>query len=135
MTEKRESINEIKQTNMITAAQCMSDANHSFRTKSKNMDGLNCPICSGPVMVKPFDKEEYYKLPYYMDLLKPPPPPAQKEPTSLYSLSVNVDVSEGIKALKALQREAKETVRVLKEVEDVTNNSINIKGERNIRNV
>lgn len=49
-----------------------------------------------------------------------PPDPIPHKPRSISTLTVDVsvDVSEGIKALKALQREAKETVRALKEVEE-----------------
>lgn len=50
------------------------------------------------------------------------------------SIKVNVDVAEAITGLKALQREAKETVRVLRELEGVNSQPITIiKGERIIK--
>lgn len=51
-----------------------------------------------------------------IDAKKPPKPPVQKKSNNL-EINVEINVSQAIAGLKAVQREAKETVKALKEVE------------------
>ena len=54
---------------------------------------------------------------------KPPaPPPARsKKMREGLSIKVDMDVSDALKGLKALERQAKKTIRALREVEEITN--------------
>lgn len=49
---------------------CMDNPAHSFKSKSKYMDGVSCPLCQLPVLPTGFEDNEYYKLPEYKDLKK-----------------------------------------------------------------
>lgn len=49
---------------------CMDNPSHSFKSKSRYMDGVRCPICQCPVLPTGMDEDEYIKLPYYQDLKK-----------------------------------------------------------------
>ncbi|WP_432702677.1 hypothetical protein [Lysinibacillus sphaericus] len=52
----------------MQVSECMNDSSHVF--KGRHLDGLSCPICGGPVLPKPYDKEKDKNLPYYRDLKK-----------------------------------------------------------------
>lgn len=72
--------------------------NHYIRKDSCTQDGLNCEKCRGPVKLVGDTNQK--------------PAPLRKT-----TISVGVDVSNAIKGLKVLQREAKKTVQALKEVD------------------
>ena len=54
---------------------------------------------------------------------KPPAPPSQKKKNDL-TVKVDIDVSDALKGLKAVQREAKNTARALREVEELSDKRI-----------
>ncbi|MBU5254209.1 hypothetical protein KQI46_20155 [Lysinibacillus capsici] len=49
---------------------CMDNTAHSFKSRSKHMDGVRCPFCQRPVLPTGFDELQYNQLPYYHDLKK-----------------------------------------------------------------
>ncbi|MFF5993700.1 hypothetical protein AAGS61_02945 [Lysinibacillus sp. KU-BSD001] len=53
---------------MNIAYQCMNDSFHVF--KGKNLDGVSCPICEAPVLLKTFDDQKDNALPEYKELKK-----------------------------------------------------------------
>lgn len=80
-------------------------------------DGLNCYICGGPTW--PSTTRQGEKLNNRRMKVK-------KNGNSSRKLTIDMDVSQVIKGLKAVQREAKKTIRLLKEVEEL---SLKIKEE------
>lgn len=50
----------------MQVCECMNDSSHVF--KGRHLDGVTCPVCGGPVLPKPYDKEKDKNLPYYRDL-------------------------------------------------------------------
>ncbi|TKI53530.1 hypothetical protein FC756_23165 [Lysinibacillus mangiferihumi] len=52
----------------MQVCECMNDSSHVF--KGRHLDGVTCPVCCGPVLLKPYDKEKDKSLPYYRDLKK-----------------------------------------------------------------
>ncbi|MBG9692659.1 hypothetical protein ABD91_17910 [Lysinibacillus sphaericus] len=49
---------------------CMDNPAHSFKSRSKYMDGVRCPLCQRPVLPTGFKEDEYRELPLYEDLKK-----------------------------------------------------------------
>lgn len=49
---------------------CMNNSTHSFKGENRNMDGVSCPICGGPVLPGPFDEQKDNALPEYRELKK-----------------------------------------------------------------
>ncbi|MFJ7919727.1 hypothetical protein ACIQ6U_08200 [Lysinibacillus fusiformis] len=49
---------------------CMHNPTHSFKGENRNMDGVSCLICGGPVLPGPFDEQKDNALPEYRELKK-----------------------------------------------------------------
>lgn len=81
--------------------------NHYIHKDSYTLDALVCEECSGLVKMVGFTNQK-------PSLVKNAP---NKKPLSV---RVNVDVSDALKGLKAVQREAKKTARILRDVENHT---------------
>ncbi|MEQ6353951.1 hypothetical protein ABNX05_04925 [Lysinibacillus sp. M3] len=47
---------------------CMDNPAHSFKSRSKHMEGVRCPMCQCQVLPTGMDEHEYIQLPYYQDL-------------------------------------------------------------------
>ncbi|MGE6515198.1 hypothetical protein [Lysinibacillus sphaericus] len=88
--------------------ECLS-CNHSETVRGERKDykeALFCPKCKGLFV-------DIWKIRNYEHLRKPK--------TSVGSLKIGIDVSNALKGLKAVERQAKNTVRALREVETITN--------------
>ncbi|QOY38790.1 hypothetical protein AWH56_005205 [Anaerobacillus isosaccharinicus] len=97
----------------ITTLECMEcGCRETFTERQFTFtDGLRCGICSGPVKpvaTKPGEEVNNRRL------NKGP-----KKKISVGTITVDIDVSNAIKGLKAVQREAKKATRALKEVEEM----------------
>lgn len=82
----------------------------------KTTDGYRCEKCNGPVgavLTKPGEEVKNRMM------NKPPVPPSQKKSEGL-SIKLDIDVSDALKGLKAVERQAKKTIRALREVEEIT---------------
>lgn len=55
---------------MMVKYECMNDSYHVFKGRNGTLEGVSCPICGGPVLPKPFDKQVDNALPEYNELKK-----------------------------------------------------------------
>lgn len=106
MAEKRES-NEGK----LTTLECMECGYREVFTERqfKYTDGLRCYICDGPVrpvITKPGEPIRNRRMKTKV-----------KKRITAGELTIDVDVSDALKGLKAVQREAKKATAALKEFE------------------
>lgn len=49
---------------------CLDNPDHSFKSRSRYMDGVSCPLCQSQVLPTGFEENEYRELPVYEDLKK-----------------------------------------------------------------
>lgn len=79
---------------------CMHNPTHSFKGENRNMDGVSCPICGGPVLHGPYDEGKDSNLPNYRDLKKQLP-----KPKSAITIDLNFDDKSKLK-LRAIAKHA-----------------------------
>jgi len=113
MTEKRESIDERMERKRSVFSEKVKEFERNEEEFQKRSNTTN-PELQGVTMSVELDGNKPSMT------SKPSRPVTEKKPKTASTITINVDVSEGIKALKALQREAKETVKLLKEVEELS---------------
>lgn len=98
----------------LTTLECMECGHREVFTERqfKYTDGLSCEVCNGPVqpaITSPGEKINNRRV------------KKRENAKSIGTLTVDIDVSETLKGLKAVQREAKLTIKLLKEVENLQN--------------
>lgn len=101
----------------FTTLECMECGYREVFTEGqfKFTDGLCCNVCEGPV------KPSITRLGEKINNRRMK---KQDNTRSVGTLIVDIDCSEALKGLKAVQREAKRTVQALKEVEALKNRNI-----------
>lgn len=85
----------------------------------KNTDGLSCYVCNGPAIpsiTKPGEQIRNRRMAKKKENVGGVDFATGKDLT----VTVNIDVSDALKGLKAVQREAKKTAHILKEIEGRT---------------
>ncbi|RDW17623.1 hypothetical protein CWR48_13995 [Oceanobacillus arenosus] len=92
----------------LTTLECMKCGYREVFTEQqfRFTDGLSCDVCNGPTqpaLTRPEDKIRNRRM---------------KSQSTKTNLSMNMDFSESIKGLKAIQREAKKATAALKELEE-----------------
>lgn len=123
MTEKRESIEEMMQRKKTAFNKKLGE----FLKRQEEFENRFSARMSQPSDEPRIgDTPPKTKESLYLDgnkpsvTTKPSREVKEKKPNNISTIKIDVDVSEGIKSLKALQREAKETVKLLKEVEELS---------------
>lgn len=108
----------------LTTLECMECGYREVFTERqfKYTDGLRCYICDGPVrpvITKPGEPIDNRRMP------PPAPPPRTIKPpkggtgeSGRCGSRLEIDVSDALKGLKAVQREAKKATAALKELEE-----------------
>lgn len=76
-----------------------------FRTEKSTQAGMKCPDCGWNMI---FSNPEKIAI-----------PTSQRKVRSAGRLTVDVDVSDALTGLNAVQREARKTIQVLKELEEL----------------
>lgn len=99
----------------ITTLECMECGYREVFTERqfKFTDGLSCYVCNGPVnpsITRPGEKIRNRQTKKWNDYYGNP------KKRSVGSLTIDVDCSDAIKGLKAVQREAKKATAALKEL-------------------
>ncbi|MBU5342280.1 Sir2 family NAD-dependent protein deacetylase [Caldifermentibacillus hisashii] len=97
----------------VTTLECMECGFREVFTERQMQfnDGLNCYKCGGPVkptITRPGEMPNNRRM------------KEKKSGKSAGKLTIDIDVTGVVKGLKAVQREAKKTIRLLKEVEKLS---------------
>ena len=93
----------------LTTLECMECGHREVFTERqfKFTDGLRCDVCGGlatPSITKPGEQVNNRRM------------EKKRNVKSAGTLTVDIDVSDALKGLKAVERQAKKTARALKEV-------------------
>lgn len=101
----------------LTTLECMECGYREVFTERqfKFVDGYSCDVCNGPVMptiTKPGEKIKNRKTKKHNININ-----SKKHTAGYLTVKVDIDVSDALKGLKAVERQAKKTARALKEVE------------------
>ena len=101
---------------MKIAYQCMNDSTHLF--KGKSLDGVQCPICRGPVSHKPYDEQEHSELTEYRELVKQNRVTYDKKEVkqALVAMGIDLDTNKFELKLRAI---AKHTEALANELETI----------------
>lgn len=105
----------------LTTLECMRCGHReTFSERQfKTTDGLSCEACKGPTIpsiTKPGELVRNRRTNNQKS--------DKTTPSKGLTVKVDIDVSEALKGLKAVQRETKNTVRALKEVEELSDKRI-----------
>lgn len=97
----------------MEVCECMNDSSHVF--KGRHLDGLSCPICGGPVLLKPYDERKDSNLPYYRDL---------KKQSSKRKSAITIDLNFDDKSKMKLRAIAKHVGALADELDAIDNTDI-----------
>lgn len=113
----------------LTTLECMECGFREVFTERQfqTTDGYRCYVCDGsvkPSITRPNEpirnrcmKEKGLKSLYRSDRVQL----SNSKKLGEISVKVDMDVSDALKGLKAVQREARKTIKLLKEVDSLTN--------------
>lgn len=107
----------------VTTLECMECGYREvFTEKQFNFtDGLSCYVCNGPVnrvLTRPGEKIRNRRMKEFRKMIKDNIDFASERDYTALGIQVNVDVSDALKGLKAVQKETRKTISFLKELEE-----------------
>lgn len=100
----------------LTTLECMKCGYIEVFTERqfKFTDGLSCDVCNGPAIPVVTRVGEEIRNRRMKKERK------NSTPLKDLSIKIDIDVSDALKALKAVERQAKRTIRAIREVESLT---------------